>query len=316
MEAAGSRDIARTTFQLLALGVLIASSFWIVQPFLLALTWATMIAIATWPVLLHVQAWLGGRRALAVATMTLLLLLILVVPLYLGTSAILENIDLIGDWSKSLTTLVIPPPPAWLAGLPLVGARLAESWQQVTSARPEELATRVAPYARVVGGWLLGQVGSIGKLLVQFLLTVVIAAILYARGESASRAADRLARRLAGAQGENAVHLAGQAVRGVALGVVVTAILQTTATGLGLFVVGVPFASVLTGVVFMLCIAQIGPTLLLIPSVIWVYSSHGAVWGSGFLVWAIFCATFDNFVRPVLIRQEIGRARVGKEREP
>jgi predicted PurR-regulated permease PerM len=99
------------------------------------------------------------------------------------------------------------------------------------------------------------------------------------------------------------VHLAGQAVRGVALGVVVTAILQSTAAGLGFVVVGVPFAAILTVLIFMFCVAQVGPALVLIPAVIWVYSTRGAVWGSGFLVWAIICSTFDNFVRPMLIKQ-------------
>ena len=42
---------------------------------------------------------------------------------------------------------------------------------------------------------------------------------------------------------------------------------------------------------------------MLIPAVIWVYSTRGAVWGTGFLVWAIFCGTFDNFLRPMLIKQ-------------
>jgi len=113
----------------------------------------------------------------------------------------------------------------------------------------------------------------------------------------AARGADHFARRLAGPQGENAVHLAGQAIRGVALGVVVTAILQSTATGIGLVLVSVPFAAILTAVVFILCVAQIGPGLVLIPAVIWVYSARGTVWGTGFLVWAIFCGTFDNFLR-------------------
>jgi predicted PurR-regulated permease PerM len=99
------------------------------------------------------------------------------------------------------------------------------------------------------------------------------------------------------------VHLAGQAIRGVALGVVVTAILQSSASGIGLAIVGVPFAAILTAAIFMLCIAQVGPGLVLIAAVIWVYSTRGAVWGTGFLVWAIFCSTFDNFVRPMLIKQ-------------
>ena len=303
MQASRSPDIARTTFQLLALGVLIASSFWIVRPFLLAGTWATMIAVATWPLLLHAQAWLGGRRALAVALMTVALLLILVVPLYLGIETIVENAGRIADWSKSLATLSVPQPPAWVQALPMVGRRLAGRWQQLAAAGPEEVAARISPYARAFALWFVGQMGNVGLLLVQFLLTVIITALLYANGEAAARGADHFARRLAGAQGENAVHLAGQAIRGVALGVVVTAILQTTASGIGLVIVGMPFAAILTAVVFMLCVAQVGPGLVLIPAVIWVYSARGALWGTGFLVWAIFCGTFDNFLRPMLIKR-------------
>ena len=303
MQADRSLDIVRTTFQLLALGVLIAGSFWIVRPFLIAFIWATMIAVATWPLLLHAQAWLGGRRSLAAALMTIALLLILVVPLYLGIETIVENANRIADWSNSLATLTVPSPPAWVEAVPIVGAKLAGRWQQLAVAGPEEVAARISPYARAFALWFASQVGSIGLLLVQFLLTVIIAAILYANGEAAARGADHFARRLAGPQGENAVHLAGQAIRGVALGVVVTAILQSTATGIGLVLVSVPFAAILTAVVFILCVAQIGPGLVLIPAVIWVYSARGTVWGTGFLVWAIFCGTFDNFLRPMLIKR-------------
>jgi predicted PurR-regulated permease PerM len=303
MQPTRAPDLARITLQLLALGVLIASSFWVVRPFLVASAWATMITVATWPLLLRLQAWTGGRRSLAVALMTLALLLILVVPLYLGVSTIVANAEQIELWSKSLATFAVPPPPAWLEALPVVGAKLTAWWQELVSLSPEELSARVAPYAKAFALWFAGQVGSIALLLVQFLLTVIIAAILYANGESAAHGVGRFARRLAGARGENAVHLAGQAIRGVALGVVVTAIIQSAAAGIGLAVVGVPLAAILTAVIFMLCVAQVGPGLVLLPAVIWIYLTRGAVWGTGFLVWAIFCGTFDNFLRPLLIKQ-------------
>jgi predicted PurR-regulated permease PerM len=165
------------------------------------------------------------------------------------------------------------------------------------------LAARLAPYAETLVLWFVGQIGSIGVLFVEFLLTVIIAAILYANGETAAGAADRFARRLAGARGENAAHLAAQAIRSVALGVVVTAILQSAAAGAGLAIVGVPFATLLTALMFILCVAQVGPGLVLIPAVIWIYSHSGAIWGTGFLVWAIFCSTFDSFLRPMLIKR-------------
>ncbi len=303
MEDNRPQDLARTTFQLLALGALIAASLWIVRPFLEALAWATTIVVSTWPLLLHIQAWLGGRRSLAVTVMTLALLLVLVLPLYFGFSAIVENARQIPEWSKSVATLRVPQLPAWVESVPIVGAKVAGRWRELAAASPDELSTHVEPYVRTVVLWFVGQVGSIGLLLAQFLLTVIIAAILYANGETAARGADRFARRLAGPEGENAVHLAGQAIRGVALGVVVTAIVQAGAAGIGLVVVGVPFATILTAVIFMLCVAQVGPALVMIPAVFWVYSARGAAWGTGFLVWTLFCMTFDNVLRPVLIKR-------------
>jgi predicted PurR-regulated permease PerM len=304
MQANRSQDLVRTTFQLLALGALIAASFWIVRPFLESLAWATMIVISTWPLLLHAQAWLGGRRSLAVALMAIALLLILVLPLYFGITAIVQNAKQVADWSKSVATQTVPQPPAWVEGVPVIGAKLTARWQHLAAAGPEELSARLAPYGQNLIRWFVGQVGGVGLLLLQFLLTVIIAAILYANGETAARGANRFARRLAGAEGEKAVRLAGQAVRGVALGVVLTAIVQTALVGVGLVAVNVPFATILTVVAFILAIAQLGPAIviMLIPIVIWVYSTSGAGWGTGFLVWTIFCATIDNFLRPLLIK--------------
>ena len=298
-----SQDLARTTLQLLALGALIATIFWILRPFLVALTWAAMIAVATWPLLLRAQAGLGGRRPLAVALMTTVLLMILVVPLYLGITSIVRNADEIASWSQSLAKLNLPQPPAWIGTVPLVGARIAERWHEFAAKSPEELAALLAPFAHTLALWFVGQVGGAGMLLVQFLLTVVIAAILYARGETAARNVERFARRLAGLEGAKAVSLAAQAVRAVALGVVVTAILQSALAGIGFAIAGVPFVPILTALAFILAVAQVGAGPVLIGAVIWVYAVEGAAWGTGFLVWAIFCGTFDNFLRPLLIKR-------------
>lgn len=303
MQENQSQDLARTAFQLLALGTLTATSFWILSPFLLPLVWATTIAVATWPVLVCVQSWLGGRRSRAVAVLTIALLLVLVVPLYFGVSSIVENARPVADWSKSIAMLPIPQPPAWMESVPVVGSRLAAGWRQLAAAGWEDLGVRLAPVARNLAVWFVGRIGGGGLLLLNFLLTIGIVAVLYVHGEAAARNAERLARRLAGPRGENAVQLAAQAVRAVALGVVVTAILQSACAGIGLVVAGVPFATILTAASFVTSVAQVGPGPVLFPAVIWVYFTRGPVWGTVFLVWAIFCGTFDNFVKPLLIRR-------------
>jgi predicted PurR-regulated permease PerM len=99
------------------------------------------------------------------------------------------------------------------------------------------------------------------------------------------------------------VILAGQAIRGVALGVVVTALIQSAIGAFGLAVAGIPYAAVLSAVMFMLCVAQIGPGLILIPAVIWMFVSGDTGWAIFLLVVTVLAIGVDNFVRPILIRR-------------
>ncbi|MRR34514.1 AI-2E family transporter, partial [bacterium] len=137
----------------------------------------------------------------------------------------------------------------------------------------------------------------------QFLRTVASMPVRHATGETAASGVCRFARRLAGHNGEDAAILAAKAVRGVALGVVVTALIQSLLGCIGLVVSGVPAAAVLTGVMFILCVAQLGPGLVLIPTVIWLFWSDQTLWGSVMVVWTIIVGTIDNFIRPILIRK-------------
>jgi predicted PurR-regulated permease PerM len=297
------RDLTRTALAVLFIAILIGFSFWILRPFLGAIVWATMIVVATWPLMVAVQARLWGKRALAVTVMTLALLLVLVVPLSLAIGTIVANADTIAGWAKSLATFKVPPPPEWLGRLPVLGGKAVLAWEQVAAAGIEELAAEAAPYAGSVTRWFVAEVGSFGMVFVQFLLTIVIAAIMYANGERAAAGVRRFGRRLAGPRGEDSIRLAGQAIRGVALGVVVTALAQSVAGGIGLAVAGVPFAAILTAVMFMLAIAQLGPLLVLAPAVVWVYWSGSTGWGTFLLIWTVAVGTMDNFLRPILIKK-------------
>ncbi len=297
-------DLPRTVLAVLFIGALIAACFWILRPFLFALVWAAMIVVTTWPVMLRLQNRLWGRRSLAVGTMMIGLLLLLVIPFSLAVGTIVENADEIAGWIKSLADFRLPPPPDWLERLPLVGTSLAEGWNKLLAVEARaELTTRLAPYAGKLLRWFMSQAGSFGLMFLHFFLTLLISAILYANGEEAAAAITRFARRVAGEAGENAALLAAMAIRAVALGVIVTALAQSTLAGIGLAVAGIPFAAVLTALCFILCIAQIGPGPVLVPAVIWVFWQGNLVGGSVLLAWSIFVTTIDAFLRPVLIRR-------------
>jgi predicted PurR-regulated permease PerM len=113
----------------------------------------------------------------------------------------------------------------------------------------------------------------------------------------------KFGRRFAGKRGEDVVLLAARAIRGVALGVVVTALIQALLGGIGLAVAGVPFAGVLTAAMLMLCLMQVGPTLVLLPATIWMFYTGDTIWGTVLAVWTVIVGTIDNFIRPVLIKQ-------------
>ena len=206
-------------------------------------------------------------------------------------------------WSRSVLKRPLPDLPVWVVGLPVVGKKIAEEWQQISSAPSEELASLVAPYVRDAARWVIARAGSAGTLIVQFLLTVGVCAILYARGETAARGTLAFAVRLAGAHGVRAVLLSAGAIRAVALGIVVTAVVQAVFGGIGLFLAGVPHAILLTCVMLMLGVAQVGPIPVMLGAIVWLFVNGATIWGSVLVVWALLTASFDNILRPILIRK-------------
>ena len=243
-----------------------------------------------------------GRRWLAVAVMTCLLPL--VVPLSLAIGTIIANVGVITGWAGALSTVKLSAPPGWVESLSFVGKRAAQAWGDLAASGQEDLAKKLAPYAAGLVRWFVEQLGSFGMMAIQFLLTVVIAAVLFATGETVAEGVRRFGRRLAGGQGENAVVLAGHAIRGVALGVVVTALVQATLGGIGLAVAGVPFAAVLTAIMFLLAVARIGP------GPCWQSRSSGSTgrdppgWATALVVWAILVGPLvKNVLGPILMKK-------------
>ncbi|TMH83744.1 MAG: AI-2E family transporter YdiK [Betaproteobacteria bacterium] len=297
------RELPRILLSVLFIAAAIIASLWVLQPFLPALIWATLIVVATWPLMRAAQKRLWGKRGLAVIVMTTVLLLVVIVPLALAVLTIIEHADDFGDGLKTLARAGVPPPPGWVEGLPLIGPKLAAEWQAIAALGAGELQARIAPYAKGIAAWILGKAGTFAAFFLHLLLTAIISAMFYYNGEAAAAGVRAFARRLAGSRGEQAVTLAGQAIRAVALGVVVTAVVQSLLGGIGLAVAGVPVAGFLTALIFVLAIAQIGPAPVLLLVVAWLYWSGDPVWGTAMLVWTLIVGSLDNILRPLLIKR-------------
>lgn len=73
-----------------------------------------------------------------------------------------------------------------------------------------------------------------------------------------------------------------------------TALIQSLLGGLGVVVAGVPAPMLLRAVMFILCIAQLGPSFILSPSVIRLYYSDQNIWATILLVWTILVGTLTT----------------------
>jgi predicted PurR-regulated permease PerM len=296
-------DLTRSTLAVLFVCALMFFTGWIVIPFLSASLWATTIVISTWPMLRGVQAKVGGRRGIATLVMTLVLLAVVFIPLGLAAGAIIGSMDTIVSKVTELQTVQLPPPPEWVARIPIRGPKLAGEWQRLAAEGPGSVAAAIAPYSGVALRWFAARAGGIGGMLIQFLLAVIISAILYMNGETAAAGIRKFAARLAGVNGDKAAVLAAGTIRAVAMGVIVTALVQTAIAAAGLAASSMPGAGLLAAAVLILCVAQLGPVLVMVPAVIWKFHSGDSTGGFILLAFALVACTIDNFLRPLLIRR-------------
>ena len=305
MRSEPSGDITRIVLFVLVIGTLLAGSFWTLLPFLSGLIWATTIVVATWPALLQLERLAGGRRWLAVAMMTLAVMLAFIVPFALAISTLLDAAARSPAVMADFLARGVGPPPAWIAQIPVIGHPLAEKWQTVAAGGPDALAAAVLPYASSAAAWAIAATGGFGRTILLVLLTLVLVVILYASGETAARGVLAFAHRLGGETGERTVRLAGQAIRGVALGVVLTALVQAILAGIGFWFCGIPHAGLLTAFGFMLGIAQIGPGPMLAAAIAWLYWTGNSGSATGLLIWSAPVVLLDNIIRPMLIRRGV-----------
>jgi len=300
-----SVDLARILLVIVILSALMVGSLYVLRPFLPGLIWATTIVVATWPVLLAIQRRCGGRRWIATVVMLFLLLFVIVLPLYQAISTLALHGGAIMAAIKSLPDYALLAPPSWIRNIPLAGPRVADEWQALSDAGAGGLLAKLEPYITTAARWLLGHAAIVGVFVMHMLITVVIAGILYSKGDVAADFVLRFFNRLSGQRGMSAVKLAGLAIRAVALGIVVTAVVQSALGGIGLWIAGVPAAGILTALMVMLCLAQLGPFLPMLGGVAWLFQNDMKFAAAVLLVWAVVVATLDNLLRPMLIKRGV-----------
>jgi predicted PurR-regulated permease PerM len=144
---------------------------------------------------------------------------------------------------------------------------------------------------------------AIGRGALEVVLSVFLTFFIFRDGAAV---ADRLTTgvgRIAGERGKHLLDVAGRTVRGVVYGILGTALVQGVMAAIGFVIAGVPGAALLGLLTFFLSPIPVGPPLVWIPAVIWLYTQGSTGWAIFMLIWGMAVSSVDNIVKPWLISQ-------------
>jgi predicted PurR-regulated permease PerM len=292
--------IERSILVLLFVGLLIGVLA-VVKPFTTAILFGAALAIAAWPAR---QALVrrGLRRGTAATLLLLLGIVVVALPMLFIAPHLADRL-VHGTERVQSYFAAAPERPSWIGPLPLVGRRLAAAWDRVVEARGN-LRTILEPYTANVQQFMIGAARALADSVLQVLLSLIVATMFWTNGDALVALLHDALRRLGGFIAEQALDVAAGAIRGVAYGVVGTALIQAVLLAIGLAVAGVPGAGMLGFVGLLLAISQIGgPLLVLIwgGAAWWLFAQDQQVWGLFMIVWGVFVQAVDNFIKPWLI---------------
>jgi predicted PurR-regulated permease PerM len=278
------------------LGYLVIS---LLQPFATILLWAVILAVAVYPAFSWLEASLGGRKGLAAAILSLGLLVIMVGPAVLLGGSAVDSLRSIAA-SLSEATFAFPLPPETVKSWPLVGEWIYQAWANAAEHLGDTLV-RFAPQLGTLGTKVLGFAVGLGGGVVQFVLSILFAGLMLRSADALSAAARTITRRFTVRRGDILVDMAGATIRNVSRGVIGVAILQAILAAIGLVVADVPAAGLIAVAVLVLGIIQIGPSILLIPVIIWVWTAMPTTTAVLFTAYMVPVTLLDNFLKPMMM---------------
>ena len=281
-----------------ALGLLIYACVILIQPFVSILVWSVVFAVALYPVFKRISFWLGGRPRLAAVVVTFLGLMLVIGPATWLTLGLIDSVRTISE-HVDLSKMSLPAPPARVKTWPLVGEQLHQFWE-LASTNVRSALGEIAPYLKPVGSSLLSIAGGAGAGFLKLLGAIVIAGFMLPAGPALAEAARKVARRLA-TRGDELVELAAATIRRVSVGVVGISALQALLAAPALILAGVPAASLLTSAVLILGIIQVGPSVVLLPLIVWSWFTMDLPKALLFTCYMVPVSLSDNLLRPVVM---------------
>lgn len=280
---------------------LAALCIWVVWSFIPALTWAAVIAIATWPLRERlVRA--GGKPVLAAVLLTLLWAVLLVLPVVFFGTALAQEAGHLRELIEQARRGQLEAPDG-LTQLPVVGAYIADWWHTHLAAPAasgaalldQSQTANALGFGRDVGRFIIRRLAILG-------FTVLTLLFLYKDGGRIAREIEKIGVRLLGQPAERYGRYSLTAVRATVNGLVFVGLIEGVLLGIGYAVCGVPHP-----VSFLLATAILGivpfgaPVVLAVAALTLVAASRLVVGVLLFGVGLVAIFIIDHTLRPKLI---------------
>jgi hypothetical protein len=163
--------------------LLSAACLLILLAFIPMVAWGIIIAVAAYPAFKKLQRALGGRGVVASVLFAVVFLAFLIVPAVLLANTLIEGVQEVASHVRDGTP-IIPPPPAGFENWPIIGGRLNSLWSQAST--DINAAIRAfAPQIKAAVPGMLSVSAGLGSTVLQFALSILLAAVLLANAQSA-----------------------------------------------------------------------------------------------------------------------------------
>lgn len=286
------------------LGILLLLFYWcfsILQPFLVPVVWAVVIAVSMYPLYLMMLAKLHGRKGLTGAIFTLITLALLLVPVFMLSGSMVDGVQ---SLSKALEdgTLSVPAPSADVKEWPLVGEKIYNVWH-LASVNIDQVIVKFTPQLKAMSKTVFSAIMGGGLGILQFFISIIIAGVFMVNAEGSVKAVQNFMTRLSPKNGEEFVKMSAATIRSVAQGVIGIAIVQAAFVGLGFWAVDVPGAGLWALLVLILSIAQLPPMIVILPVLLYVFSLEdvSTVTLVIFTAWSVLGGLLDGILKPFVM---------------
>src|ERR1700719_418994 len=295
-----TRALPRAAIAILV--VLLAA--WVARDFLVALTWAVMIAITAWPIYARFQSLVfdGRSPVLAPLLFTLMTGLVLLVPIVLAVHQIAQGSD---AFARSLNQLQESglPVPAWLAELPIAGKYLDLWWRTNLSTPEVQVEWLRGVNTENITAWTSTLGGALLHRLFLFLITLIALFLVLRDGAWLADHVLATAGRLLGPPGERLVRKIADAISATVNGTVAAAIAKGALIGIAYVLTGVPHPLLFAVLTMTLAMVPLGAWVALTTAVL-VLLIQGGTWMvaaglAGFGVATLLIG--ENVIQPALI---------------